>query len=607
MDNIGEAIVTRPNLSWKQLDIDKKLKEIVLKEFKFNKMTPVQSATIPLMMANKDVIVEAKTGSGKTLAFIIPILQIVMARSKQTTNLSTHDVLAVIVSPTRELARQIFIQLNTFTKKPLLNNEQQPHIKTQLIVGGSDSSVDINKYEKFGANVIVATPGRLADLLERPDNRLAESIRKQLAIFILDEADQLLTLGFEKDISSILSYLPKQRRTGLFSATQTKQLDQLSRSGLRNPVRVNMNKEDNLKKDDTKKMVSMPDKLENFYQICDTYAQKLVFLLKMLEKQPNSKILVFMSTCAQVDYFAQSLTEFTSTIKPDQILKLHRKLKNKRKAIFDQFKKRKHCILLATDLLSRGIDVQDISWVIHLDLPESLESYVHRSGRSGHQINISGNSLLLLENHELDYIEMCKRKDIKLNQLSDKLAIESQYKCTQNLLENMKATARKDAKYYELGMQAFVSYLRFYSTKLCLRKLLYPKLDIVQLAKSFGLLKVPKMPELKNSLRRIMNDFQADADDLKICHDHTKLLHPDGITKKKKQQNNDGLDEEFESCRVKNQSCKEREKLKKLKGKRQKRAVDDYEFDELSRDNRMVKKLKKGKISDAEFDAYFNL
>lgn len=511
LKNIEQASLDSLDHDWNNLEVSKRLIEAVSKEFKFQQMTPVQAAAIPLMLKNKDVIVEAKTGSGKTLAFLIPVIERLIQQDLAQP-VDKSDVLAVVLSPTRELASQIHQELRKLTRNPLLQDDRQ--ITSQLLSGGSSSvAADIDKYSRFGANMIVATPGRLSTIMEMSDNKLSSSVRKKLAILIFDEADQLLSLGFERNLSSILNYLPKQRRTSLFSATQTSDVEELIKSGLRNPIRVNVNQLNRERSSRRRSenvepsKLQMPEKLANYYHICDSYASKLATVYELIKCDEYKKVLVFFSTCSQVDYFGKLLEDLWHD-KKIPVLKLHRRLKNKRKKIFNTFKASKRCVLLVTDILSRGIDVPDITCVIHVDLPTSPECYVHRSGRSGHQLELSGTSLILVEQHELDYIEMCRRRQIHLDQMNPKQIVSDVDTSKQIIIGNLKRRAAKDSDYETLGLQAFVSYIRFYSSKLCLRQLLFPKLPIAELAISFGLIRLPKMPELKKNYRSLVSEFE---------------------------------------------------------------------------------------------------
>ena len=220
-------------LTFQSLPIHEKLLNAITNNFPFTRMTPVQAATIPIFLRNKDVCVQAVTGSGKTLAFLIPLVHYSLQQFDQIAQVDRPKfhlrVHSIIIAPTRELAHQTFDVLTQLTK--------QSPLSTLLLVGGCSVNADESSYLKRGANIIVSTPGRLADLLQRCQP-FVKSIRENLNFFILDEADLILDLGFQRTLGDILKYIPKQRRTGLFSATQTKQLEHLVRAGLRDPVKI---------------------------------------------------------------------------------------------------------------------------------------------------------------------------------------------------------------------------------------------------------------------------------------------------------------------------------------------------------------------------------
>ena len=205
----------------------------MLKAQGFERATPVQAATIGLLAGNKDVAVEACTGSGKTLAFVLPLVEI-LARAE--TPFRKHSVGAIVVSPTRELAKQIYDVL-----VPFLSAIETPSMakakakaRAMLLVGGTDAAADAKTFAENGAVALVGTPGRLDDVMVR--SKVMDL--KRVDLLILDEADRLLSMGFMKTLNAIVARLPKQRRTGLFSATQTEETEELARAGLRNPVRV---------------------------------------------------------------------------------------------------------------------------------------------------------------------------------------------------------------------------------------------------------------------------------------------------------------------------------------------------------------------------------
>ena len=202
----------------------------VLKAQGFERATPVQAATIGLLAGNKDVAVEACTGSGKTLAFVLPLVEI-LARAE--TPFRKHSVGAIVVSPTRELAKQIYDVLVPFLRGLDVEAGEAPRganggARAMLLVGGTDAAADAKRFADGGATALVGTPGRLDDVMVR----CKAMDLKRVELLILDEADRLLSMGFVKTLNAIIARLPKQRRTGLFSATQTEETEELARAGV---------------------------------------------------------------------------------------------------------------------------------------------------------------------------------------------------------------------------------------------------------------------------------------------------------------------------------------------------------------------------------------
>ena len=321
-----------------------------LKRLKFSKMTPVQAATIPLFLQRKDVAAEAVTGSGKTLAFIIPLLETL---TKLSTPLNKHQIGALIISPTRELASQISEVLQEFLK------DTDSSLSQQLFIGGNKVDKDVQKYEDTGGNIVIGTPGRLEDLLlgktvgaTMGQNKFVTGL-KSLEMLIMDEADRLLSLGFETAINTILGFCPKQRRTGLFSATQTSEVSSLIRAGLRNPVMVSVKDHSRSEADQR-----TPASLENYYMMVEP-KHKLSTLVNLLKYRSDQKVMLFAATCACVDYFTLLLRHF---LVKSIIFSIHGKMKKKRHKIFNQFREAKSGILICTDVMARGVDIPDVDW-----------------------------------------------------------------------------------------------------------------------------------------------------------------------------------------------------------------------------------------------------
>lgn len=229
---------------------------------------------------------------------------------------------------------------------------------------------------------------------------------------MLDEADRLLDLGFKATINNILSYLPRQRRTGLFSATQTTEVTDLIRAGLRNPVLVSVKE---------KSTINTPVLLQNYYKIVEP-EEKFVQLLHFLRtKADSSKVMIFFPTCACVEYWLDVMPHF---LKNRKILGIHGKMKNKRKNIVESFRNEDKSILLCTDVLARGLDVPEIYWVIQWDPPASATSFVHRVGRTARQGN-DGCALVFLLPSEDAYVNFLKiNQKVELNALDEDIECE---------------------------------------------------------------------------------------------------------------------------------------------------------------------------------------
>ncbi|XP_076140258.1 ATP-dependent RNA helicase DDX55 [Alosa pseudoharengus] len=552
-----------------------------LDELKFTHMTPVQAACIPLFMSNKDVAAEAVTGSGKTLAFVIPILQILQKREEKLKKL---QIGALIITPTRELALQISEVVGRFLQR-------YPQFRQILLVGGSNPIDDVEKFKSQGANIIVATPGRLEDMFRRKADGLdLASCVKTLDVLVLDEADRLLGMGFEASLNTILGYLPKQRRTGLFSATQTQELEKLVRAGLRNPVRIAV-KEKGVAASNSQKT---PARLSNYYTMCRA-EEKFNTLVTFLRQHKNEKQLVFFSTCACVEYFGKALE---ALIKKVTILCIHGKMekKDKRSKIFSEFRELKSGILVCTDVMARGIDIPDVHWVLQYDPPSSASSFVHRCGRTA-RIGNTGNALVFLLPMEETYVNF-----LSINQKCP-LQKLPRIKDVVDVLPKVKALALSDRAIFEKGMRAFVSYIQAYAKHECSLIFRIKDLDFATLARGFALLRMPKMPELRG---KSFPDFQEEAVDTDTIRFKDKQREKQRQKKIAEQKEKPEIPRKsFIKNKAWSKQNNKKEKRKKNAAKR-KRAegsdVEDEDMAELLSDTRLLKKLKKGKISTEDFD-----
>jgi ATP-dependent RNA helicase DDX55/SPB4 len=380
-----------------------------LEMFGFSSMTPVQKSVIPLFINYKDVVVEAVTGSGKTLAFVIPILEMLIRRFKQDRAPKKNEVAVVIVSPTRELAKQIHTVLKDFLD--VVKPEDTEESFTQMLcIGGTDPRVDIETFKKHGAHILIGTPGRLDDLLKRT----TVFNTKELEALILDEADRLLDMGFEKQLTSIIQRLPKQRRTGLFSATMSEALNSIIKAGLRNPVRVVVKVENQEGELLTEQKI--PATLSIQYLVCEPDV-KIHKLISLLNTHKSSKSIIYFSNGASVDFYFKifsGLPQFSHI----SFHSLHGKMvPKKRELTFKKFVTVPSATaLLCTDVAARGLDMPDIDLVIQYDAPQDPKAFAHRCGRTARMGRI-GRAILLLNSNEDTYAEFLTIRQMPISRI----------------------------------------------------------------------------------------------------------------------------------------------------------------------------------------------
>uniref|UniRef100_G1QM74 ATP-dependent RNA helicase n=1 Tax=Nomascus leucogenys TaxID=61853 RepID=G1QM74_NOMLE len=542
-----------------------------LRELGFPYMTPVQSATIPLFMRNKDVAAEAVTGSGKTLAFVIPILEILLRREEK---LKKSQVRTTKVIYFHLVIRELFSSCSQI-----------------LWIGGRNPGEDVERFKQQGGNIIVATPGRLEDMFRRKAEGLdLASCVRSLDVLVLDEADRLLDMGFEASINTILEFLPKQRRTGLFSATQTQEVENLVRAGLRNPVRVSV-KEKGVAASSAQKT---PSRLENYYMVCKA-DEKFNQLVHFLRNHKQEKHLVFFSTCACVEYYGKALEALVKGVK---IMCIHGKMKYKRNKIFMEFRKLQSGILVCTDVMARGIDIPEVNWVLQYDPPSNASAFVHRCGRTA-RIGHGGSALVFLLPMEESYInflainQKCPLQEMKLQ------------RNTADLLPKLKSMALADRAVFEKGMKAFVSYVQAYAKHECNLIFRLKDLDFASLARGFALLRMPKMPELRGKQFPDFVPVDVNTDTIpfkdKIREkQRQKLLEQ----QRREKTENEGRRKFIKNKAWSKQKAK-KEKKKKMNEKRKREEgsdIEDEDMEELLNDTRLLKKLKKGKITEEEFE-----
>lgn len=391
---------------------------------KFTTMAPVQARTVPLFLTNYDVVVEAITGSGKTLAYLIPCLEMLLRpRCREVAKEYKNAVFAVLVLPSRELAQQVFQivkRMLHFVSKDFKGGSPAnglPAYSYQCYIGGRDIKHDVEEFSKQGGNVLVGTPGRLYELLV--SSKYANLFHfSQFELLILDEADKLLEFGFKAKLDAILKRLPKQRRTGLFSATQTKELTELARAGMRNPVSVTVriNSLNSASTDTAKPQI--PEQLSNFYAFTRA-SEKLDRLVEFLAAHKQDKVLVYVMTCASVEWLYEALATVLCRDEADNVFALHGQMKlEKRQKVHRQVTKRSRCVLVCTDVAARGLDIPEVGVVVQYDPPVDPNTFIHRIGRTA-RMGRSGESVVFLMPQELEYINFVRLQNVPLQALDE--------------------------------------------------------------------------------------------------------------------------------------------------------------------------------------------
>ncbi len=344
---------------------------------------PIQKEAIPVILNGKDVLGIAKTGSGKTASFALPILELL----QKTSPARNRFIKVLILVPTRELAVQIAEVFQEFSKK------LPRKVRTLAVYGG----VSINPQMQHlpGTDVLIATPGRLIDLLDNNALSLA-----QVSTLVLDEADKMLNLGFEEEMNKIFALLPKKRQNLLFSATLADSVDLVQKKLLTQPVKIE---------------IEEPEvDLEQIHQIAFavTPERKGPFLRYLIKSEQMKQVLVFVSSTRTADNLVVKLNK-----NGIQAYAMHgQKSQGARMLALNRFKSGEIQVLVATDLISRGIDIQFLPHVINFELPRSPKDYVHRIGRTG-RAEASGEAISLItpeDEHHFKIIQKKMKKQVEI-------------------------------------------------------------------------------------------------------------------------------------------------------------------------------------------------
>ncbi len=375
---------TRPRAAergFETLDLDPEL-IAVLETLGYTEPTPIQRDAIPHILEARDVLACAQTGTGKTAAFALPILDELLRIEPDGRR---RPIRALVLAPTRELAAQIAESFRSYTPKG--------RISCEVVFGGVGKGPQVTALRR-GVDVLVATPGRLLDLMGDGEVDLS-----QVEMYVLDEADRMLDMGFIPDVRRITNALPNQRQTLLFSATQPREIRELASRLLYEPVEVAVDP-----------ISSTVEPVSQSVYFVDG-PRKLALLLTLLESEQIARALVFTRTKRRADRLARSLSHEgveAAAIHGD-------KSQSIRVRTLESFKRGRTRVLVATDVAARGIHVEDIDTVINFDIPNEPETYVHRVGRTG-RAGASGTALSLCgadEREQLASIERLTRRKIQ--------------------------------------------------------------------------------------------------------------------------------------------------------------------------------------------------
>ncbi|MBU2915386.1 DEAD/DEAH box helicase [Reichenbachiella agariperforans] len=355
-------------MSFEKLGLSDKILEAITKKG-YTSPSPIQEKAIPKILERKDVLASAQTGTGKTAGFTLPLLQIL----NQGQQLRNRPVRALILTPTRELAAQVYENVREYST--------YTDLRSTVIFGGVNAGPQIKTLNR-GVDVLVATPGRLLDL----HNQKVFSLDK-VEIMVLDEADRMLDMGFSRDIKKIINLLPERRQNLLFSATFSKEIKKLASAMLHNPVLVEATPENTTAEKVIQKAYRVDQK------------QKPAVVIKMITEGDWHQVLIFTRTKHKANRLSEVLVK-----KGISSAAIHgNKSQGARTKALDGFKKGTVRVLVATDIAARGLDIPLLPHVINFELPNVPEDYVHRIGRTG-RAGANGEAISLVSIDEIEYL-----------------------------------------------------------------------------------------------------------------------------------------------------------------------------------------------------------
>lgn len=357
-------------MKFNQLNLNEKSLQ-TLAQLGFEEPTPIQEVAIPYAIQGKDLVGQAQTGTGKTAAFTLPMLEHLEG--------SQQGIQALVITPTRELAIQVQDEIFKLSKG------QQ--VRSFVVYGGSAINKQIQRFKRVQPQVIVGTPGRILDLLKRKIFNL-----NHLRVLVLDEADEMLNMGFIEDITAIIELTPPNRQTMMFSATMPQEVQALSQRFLTDPVSVRIEAE-----------TITADLIDQYFVKCQD-VEKFDILTRFLDVHQPKQTIIFCRTKKRVDEVGRGLVlrGFNAELIHGDITQ------QKRNAVMKEFKSGQLEVLVATDVAARGIDISDVTHVYNYDIPQDPESYVHRIGRTG-RAGQNGMAITFVQRNEMAYLRTIEK------------------------------------------------------------------------------------------------------------------------------------------------------------------------------------------------------
>jgi len=409
-------------MEFKNLEIDNRIKEAILK-MGFAQPTEIQARAIPVLLSGADCIGQAQTGTGKTAAFGLPLVEMCSQKN--------DDIEALVLAPTRELAVQIVDALRDFSSIKRL--------KIATIIGGISYTRQLDSLRKK-PNIVVATPGRIIDYLESKKLTL-----DKVKFFCIDEADEMLKIGFKEEIDKIISYLPKKKQSALFSATIDEKVRKIADKMMDEPVEVLVSSG-----------LQTIDTIDQYAIMVDE-KEKLKVLTDILDVR-SEKSLIFGRTKKRADELTTALNTLGYSARA-----LHGDLNQRQRMhVVDEFKKGGFDYLVATDVAARGIDISNIMYVYNFDLPQEIEYYVHRIGRTG-RANTKGVSFSFVREVEMDHLKQIEEKTnstikVVMPPTREELHISQQAIAVDKLVDGLEVGKKQLKRHLGMGKKLIEEY-----------------------------------------------------------------------------------------------------------------------------------------------------